>query len=217
MKKCKTVVEAAQKIQRAGMAKVAMTTIPDLTKKSRADGTPTPERLKDLKKVAFGLYPIKFPYCSKDEDKKLTGVKKQLHASGAVPAEFTVEKPKGKHHMENGNGIVLENDDDPNIKYIMMYIQNGTSHANTRSAYINSKGDIINVSQEDLDNYFPKKYPPKKQLEAGIDPNKVVLPITPFAESITYLKKGTVIFGAEDKRMQKIIELMNDLNEDSED
>ena len=213
MKKCTSAVEAAKKIKRAGMAKIAMTTIPKLTKKSRADGTPTPERLLDLKKVSFGSYPIGYEYCAENK-----GVERGLTASGANPKDFVVEKASGMHQDPMcGNGIVYEKDDNIEQKYIRIYKQNGKLHAQTKSAYINSKGDIINVSPEDLANYFPVISPPMKQVLAGMDEEHLVLPISPKAENITYLKKGTIVFGEEDKTMQKIIELMNDLTSDSED
>jgi hypothetical protein len=205
VKKYGNVVDAAKAIERPGIASIAMKTDPKLLKKGRNSKLPLPDRFNGLKKVTYGTYPMGYEYFAEDK-----GVGKQLTASGSTPDAFQVEKASGMHKASD-NGIVYESDKDSSQKYIRIYKQNGKLKANTRHVYMNSKGDIVNITQEDFQDYFPIVSAPKKQLEAGVDEDKVVLPLSPKAENITYLKKGDIVFGEEDETMKNIIALMADL------
>ena len=204
MKKFKNVIDAVKEISQPGIARVIMETTPKLLVKGRNSKNPLPEKFEGLKKVAFGTYPIGYEYFAEDK-----GVGRQLTASGSSPDKFTVEKASGMHKDPTcQNGIVYESDKNPSQKYIRVYKQNGKLKANVKNVYINGKGDFVEISKGEYEDYFPTYSEPTKQLEAGMDEDKVVLPISPKAENFRYLQKGEVIFGDE-KEMKKILDLLD--------
>jgi len=203
----KTIVDAVKEITQKGIAKVIMETEPKLLVKGRSSKEPLPEKFKGLKKVTFGTYPIGYDYFT-----QTTGVGGQLTASGSSPNNFTVQKAKGMHIDPTiPNGIVYESDKNPSQKYIRIYKKTGKLLAKTDSVYVNENKEIVTVSKEEYAEYFPVSSPPKKQIEAGMNEDRTVEPMSPKAENIKYLKKGDIIFGNE-AELKRILDLLEKLD-----
>ena len=192
-------VKIASQIDKPGMAKVIMITEPDLKVKGRTTKIPLPEKFKGLRKVTVGTFPIGYEYCAEGK-----GVERQLEASGASPENFTVQKASGMHQASD-NGVVYESDKNPDQKYIRLYKKNGKLESQSEVSYINPDDDEVEVSKDEYSEYFPAPSKPNKQLEAGMDADKVVLPMSPKVESILYLKKGELVYDALTAKLKRLL------------
>lgn len=195
----KTVEALVRAIINASLCKVIMITVPNLTKKSRSTGEPTPSKFAGLLKVTSGVFGIGFNY----ED----GIKRSITASGNNPDDFTVQKASGRSKVADcPNGILEVSDKNPEQFYVQLFRKVGKMTGVVKCFYINPSHEVIEPTKQEIADYFPlEKELPEKQIEAGCDDNRVSMPCSPKVEGIVYLKKGEKVFDNLTPKLKKLL------------
>lgn len=120
-------------------------------------------------------------------------VNKCAERSGSTET-FITEKPNGKHYI---NDFLLASDKDENVLYFQIQytekmLQSGIVKID--SYYLIDKRLATDAEVAEIKKFMPTKVAPKKQLEAGVDLDKVRYYIAPKLSNVIGLKQGGAIW-----------------------
>lgn len=185
-------LNALKEIKHQGRCKIVTTPDVKLLKKGR-DKNPIPENWNGLKKIVVQVADVGRSY--------LTGIQNHLEKTGINPENFDPENCRySEVDPENPSlkGIIRRNKKNHDQKYIRIYQprteDNEAIKGNYRELFINSKGEIVEISLEEKENYFqspPSKRGSQKQAESGCSKELVANNIK--LENVVYFKKGDII------------------------
>jgi len=200
--KCNNIQNLIAELNRVdshGMASIIAVSEIKLTKKSRADKSPTPDFLEGLVRIAKSVVNLNHDYNK--------AVRNQIEKAGCDPSDWQPEPSKfSEPDPSCPNGIVRQHKDDSSKKYIRVFVGMNSSKA-YEEVYINGKGENVTdlITQDIKDNFFPKKSGSQKQAMSGS--GKEIKPREYKAENILYVKKGDVIFNGG--LTQEVLDLFN--------